>query len=117
MSLRFERCLVAWGGSDFNAVMKAEIESLDADLLPLQQALTQSSHAVVDRFSARVIKAVSEGGCLRVKAGLFYSGIVAGCSCADDPTPVDDLTEYCEVWFEIDAATGEGQVRLLEEAD
>lgn len=115
--IRFPRSLAARQTPDFKATLKAEIEGLDVGLLPLQQGLSRSSHVSADRVGATILRVEEAAGCIRVKAGLFYTGIIAGCSCADDPTPVDDLTEYCEVWFEIDAATGEGQVRLLEEAD
>jgi len=50
-----------------------------------------------------------------VKAGLLYAGIIAGCSCADDPTPIDEVTEYCVVRFDIDKATAETKVTLLSE--
>jgi hypothetical protein len=113
MTLRLPECLAAWGQPEFPAVLKSEIEGLDPGLLPLQQALSQSSYAVVDHFSARVIKAHIEGGKLRVRAGLFYSGIIAGCSCADDPTPVDEITEYCEVEFDIEMSTGAASVILI----
>lgn len=95
-------------------MLKAEIQRLDVRLLPFQEGLVQSSHAVVDRFSARIIAVESKAGRLVVKAGLFYSGIIAGCSCADDPTPVDEIAEYCEVEFSIDATTGEATVQLVE---
>ena len=42
-----------------------------------------------------LLSASEDAGLLRVKAGIFYTGIIAGCSCADDPTPIDELNEYC----------------------
>ena len=43
----------------------------------------------------------------------IISGIIAGCSCADDPTPVDTTTEYCELQLEIDRESAETRVILL----
>lgn len=111
--IQLSKTLHAWQSPDFDAVMKEEIERLDADLLPLQQGLTQSSHAKTDKLSARIISVIDEADCLRVKAGLFYTGVIAGCSCADDPTPVDEINEYCEVRFDIDKKTAETTVTLL----
>ncbi len=111
--LQLSKALSAWPSPEFEAVLKDEIERLDADLLPLQQGLTQSSHARSDKLSARIISVVDEADCLRVKAGLFYTGIIAGCSCADDPTPVDEINEYCEVRFEIDKKTAMATVSLV----
>lgn len=36
-------------------------------------------------------------------------------SCADDPTPVDELTEYCVLQFDIDRTTADASVTLLAE--
>ncbi len=111
----FHHALAAWHTPDFQAAMKTEIEHMDADLLPLQQGLSRSSHANPDSVCP-VILAVSETSThLRVKAGLFYTGIIAGCSCADDPTPIDTITEYCEVLFEIDRETAATTVTLVPE--
>lgn len=93
--------------------IKDEIEHLDVDLLPLEQGLSRSSHVSADRVGATILRVEAETGRIRVKAGLLYAGIIAGCGCADDPTPVDELAEYCEVWFEINAATGEAEVSLV----
>lgn len=110
--IRFKRSLDAWGTGAFDRVLKDEIEALGADTLPLQQGLSRGSHANTD-FRVMIIS-VSEGtDTIRAKAGIFYTSIIAGCSCADDPTPVDELAEYCEVEFAIRRKTGETTVRLL----
>ena len=108
--IRLSKALRAWHTPDFNTVLKAEIEHIDADLLPLQEGLSQSSHAIADRLSAIILAVAEEPDRLRVKAGLLYAGIIAGCSCADDPTPVEPQNEYCELRFEIDMATGAATV-------
>lgn len=43
-----------------------------------------------------------EGGRIVVRAGVFFAGVIAGCSCADDPTTIDRLPEYCELRLSID---------------
>lgn len=111
--IRLNKSLDAWRTPAFQAVLKDEIEGLDGNLLPLQQGLSYSSHANVDGYTATILDAVAEGGRLRVRAGLFYTGIIAGCSCADDPTPIDAIHEYCEACFDIDMTTGETAVTLV----
>ena len=101
-ALVFERTVAAWGTPAFRTAAKAEIEGLDSRLLPLEAGLTRASHVTADTVSAVILGADSEAGTLRLRAGLFYAGIIAGCSCADDPTPVAEITEYCEVEFLID---------------
>jgi len=105
--------LAAWQTADFNAVFKAEVKQLNPDLLPLQEALSQSSYANSDALDITILGAIDLPEHIQVKAGLFYTGIIAGCGCADDPTPVDAINEYCEVRFKIDKRTAEATVTLL----
>lgn len=98
--------------ADFAQALKTEIEQLDARLLPLQQGLSAGGYALYDTFSVMVISVSEQESTLQVKAGIFYRGVIAGCSCADDPSPTDETSEYCEVIFEIDRGAGEASVRL-----
>ncbi len=113
--IRLPLSLAAWKTPEIKAILKDEIERLDATLLPLDQALTRSSHVSAKRVGATILRLEETPHTLRAKAGLFFTGIIAGCSCADDPTPIDDLDEYCEVWIEIDRETGEVAVSLVDE--
>jgi len=113
--LELKRTLAAWQTPEFKTVVKDEIEHLDAGFLPLQQGLSQSSVALADKLRTMILAVVEEPGCLRVKAGLFYTGIITGCSCADDPTPLNEIDEYCVVRFDIDRNTAAATVTLLEE--
>lgn len=112
--IRLANTLNTWGTASFEAVLKAEIEQLDADLLPLQQGLSISSHVAESPHKAIVLRIADDEDFIRVKAGIFYSGIIAGCSCADDPTPVGEQTEYCEVQIEINKVTAEAAITLLD---
>lgn len=110
--IHLPKSLLAWPSAEFNAVLKSEIELLEAGLLPLQQGLSHSSQVFGSGFSAMVIGANATADHLYVKVGIFYSGIVAGCSCAGDPTPVDAVNEYCETLLEIDRKTAAAKVML-----
>ena len=105
--------LQAWGTDDFTDTFKKEISVLNAYDLPLQQGLSSSSHATCDNLSASILRTDSDESYIYVKAGLFYTGIIAGCSCADDPTPVNENSEYCEAMFTISRNTAETTVTLL----
>ncbi len=113
--IRFPESLKAWGASEFRDVLKQEIEQLDADRLPLQQALSAGSHVQGDKFTIMILGMSEENDSIRARAGIFYTSIIAGCSCADDPTPVSELNEYCEVQLDIDKKTSETKVSLLPE--
>ena len=113
--IRLADSLEAWDTPAFNETLKAELEQLDGSQLPLQQGLTTASHALDNNLSALIIHSRDDGDFIRAKAGIFYTGIIAGCACADDPTPVNEETEYCLVQIDIDKATGEASVALLSE--
>ncbi|MBU1396625.1 MAG: hypothetical protein KKE84_10890 [Gammaproteobacteria bacterium] len=113
--IRLPQSLNAWGTPAFREVFIQEVAQLDAAELPLQQGLARSSHVTERPFQAMLISASEDAGLLRVKAGIFYTGIIAGCSCADDPTPIDELNEYCVVQFDIDTTTAAATVTLLAE--
>jgi hypothetical protein len=111
--IRLPQSVDAWGTPGFRDVLKQEIEQLDAGALPLQQGLSRSSYATERPFQAMILSVSEEAGSILVKAGIFYTGVIAGCSCADDPTPVSEQNEFCEVQLVIDRNTGETAVTLL----
>lgn len=113
--IRLTKSLNAWGTSDFEDILKGEIEQMGAEQLPLQQGLSTSSYALDDKLNVRIISVSGETRFIRVKVGIFYTGIIAGCSCADDPTPVEEQNEYCEVQLDINKITAETTVALVAE--
>jgi hypothetical protein len=110
----FIKTLKTWNTSDFNDTLKNEIAQMDINQLPLQQALTQSSHVSDSGFSFVILNTSEEEKNIIAKAGIFFSGVVAGSCCADDPTPADEVSEYCEVEFCINKDTGEVYLLLLD---
>ena len=113
--IRLTKTLDAWGTPGFKDILKREIEQMDAGQLPLQQGLSTGSYAIDGNLNAMIIGVSEAAGFIRVKAGIFYSGIIAGCSCADDPTPVNEHSEYCEVQLDINKLTAETTIALLTE--
>ncbi len=111
--MKLTECLKAWGGSDFARLFKAEVESLRVDELLLQQQLCRGSVALDDDFEVMLLSSREEDGWLRVKAGVFFRGIIAGSCCIDDPTPVEPQEEYCELQFRIDRNSGEAVVEAV----
>jgi len=107
--------LQAWGTERFDDTFKAEVEQLPAAALPLQKGLSLSSYVSDEPFRVMVIRRQEDTSALHIKAGIFYSGIIAGCSCSDDPSPTDVQAEYCDLEFVIDRVTAEVEVRLLAE--
>jgi len=109
------KALNAWGTPGFEDVLKKEIAQLGAEHLPLQQGLSTGSHALDTNLQVMVISVSEDARFIHAKAGIFYTGILTGCSCADDPTPVNEESEYCVVQLDISKSTAETTVALLAE--
>lgn len=105
--------LEAWGTDAFREQFKQEVEQLSAEQLPLQQGLSLSSYVSAEPFKVMVIHDEADEATIRVKAGIFYTGVIAGCSCSDDPSPTDVQPEYCDLMFVIDRESAETSVSLL----
>ena len=112
--IQLTKSAAAWGSPEFNDVLKGELGKLGIHQLPLQQGLSGSSHAMDSRVEAMIISSTDDAERIYVKAGVFDSGIIAGCSCADEPPPVAELSEYCEVQLVINKETAETVITLLE---
>lgn len=93
--------LAAWGTPGFAAALKRELAGAGARL-PLQQGLSATGYALDARIEVMLLGAEATAGEIVVKVGVFYAGVVAGCNCADDPTPVEAQPEYCELRIAID---------------
>ncbi len=102
--MRLEQALRAWGTPDFEAVLKREIAQC-AGQLPLQQGMSSGSHMTDAPATVMINRVIELPGAIRVHAGIFYRSVLIGCSCADDPTPISENNEYCEVQLDIDKAS------------
>jgi hypothetical protein len=111
--IRLTKSAHAWGKSDFSDILKNEIEQLSVSQLPLQQGMSASSYALDNNLTVMILSVSEQEDHIRAMAGVFYSGVIAGCSCADDPTPVNEQTEYCEIQIDINKKTAEAALALL----
>jgi hypothetical protein len=110
--IRLDKTLRAWGTPDFEAVLRQEIAQLGADHLPLQQGLSSGNYVIDSPITVAINHVAEMENNIRVRAGIFYQGVLGGCSCADDPTPTGETNEYCEVQLDIDKITSETTIAL-----
>jgi len=112
--IKLNDTLSAWQTDTFTTALKNELGSVSPTLLPLQAGLQQGSHVAEDEgFKVMVINTQDNDEQIQVKIGIFYSSIIAGCACADDPTPPDICNEYCELQLAINKTTAEVSFSLL----
>ena len=112
--MKLSKTLQFWGQADFKNILKDEIQSIDPILLPLQQGLSLSSYVGKTPFSVVILNVTEETNTLNIKTGIFYTGIIAGCSCSDDPSPTDEQNEYCEILFSINKKSAGTDITLLD---
>lgn len=105
--------LLAWGSPAFLTTLKTELEHLSKEALLLQQGLSHSSHVAETPHTALILSTTESENVIQVRCGICYAGVIGGCQCADDPTPLNENPEYCELAMEIDKATGAASIRLL----
>lgn len=106
--------LSTWGQATFERTLKSELQQLDVNTLPLQRGLTQGSYASDDNLSVVILSVSEDSETIHAKAGIFYTGIIPGCQCADDPSPNNQVNEYCEVRVDIDKHSAACQIQLLD---
>jgi hypothetical protein len=111
--LQLKKSLQAANSKDFQQIFSQEVLQLALNLLPLQQGLQFGSHAISDNIQIMVNSIAQQPDELIVTTGIFYSSIIAGCNCADDPTPVDLNNEYCEVEFCIQRNNADTRISLI----
>ena len=112
--MRLTRALRAWGSPGFRDELKADIERIDIGELPLQRALSSGNYVLDEKPTVMINGVDAHADVITARVGLFFSSVNAGSCCADDPTPVEPQHEYCVIQFDIDRATGETRVALLD---
>ncbi len=112
--IRLPKSLQAWGAPDFTDVLKQEITQLGAACLPLQQGLSTGNYVADAPFTLVIHSVAERDEVIRVRAGIFYQGVLGGCSCTDDPTPASDINEYCAVQLDMDKLSAVTVISLVE---
>jgi hypothetical protein len=108
--LQLTQALKHWGSTDFEQTLKAELENLPADTLPLQQATSQGGIVDDSNISASVLSSEASDKEIRIRTGVFFTEIVAGCNCSDPPL---ETNGYCLLEIVIDRTSAEASVALI----
>ena len=98
-AVRLPATLEAWGGGAFPAALKRELRALPAGSLPLQRGTAQGGLVDDSDIAVTLLQATEEPAVLRLRIGVFFTEVVGGCSCGDDPVAAN---AYCELGLEID---------------
>jgi hypothetical protein len=101
--------LRAWNSDAFADTLKADILSLGAGVLPLQKA---APGGCIDESDIEITLLGSSDSATEIHAnvGIFFSEVLAGCSCGDEPAASN---AYCELRVSIDKGNGEARFEVI----
>ena len=112
--LRLPQALAAWGSEAFTDVLRHELIAAGAHALPLQRCMVHGNHVASTPVSLLLHSVEADAARIRVRLDVLFQSVVAGCSCADDPTPWSELDECCRVEVAIDRSTAHADILLLD---
>ncbi|HIB28239.1 MAG TPA: hypothetical protein EYO47_03070 [Candidatus Thioglobus sp.] len=98
----FNQALDSWDTDDFARVFKQTFNALSLKDLPLMDCCTHSG--VIDEASieSTILTSSATQKTISLKIGVFFSEILSGCACSDDPSQAMILeNSYCELLVEI----------------
>lgn len=104
----------SWNTQAFRQTFQHEVCGLNSETLPLYAGMTVGNHVIDDKLQVMILNTSETKTHISVKAGVFFSSIISGCACADDPTPVNENAEYCEMLFQINKHNAETSIALSE---
>jgi hypothetical protein len=101
-TIRLPLSLRAWPEATFPATLKAEIEALPAGSLPLDQVTINGWHVDDSHITATVLRVKDDTMAITADLGIFFTEIIAGCSCGDEP---QSQQTYGELTVRIEKST------------
>jgi len=94
----------------FAQTLQKEIRGLKSGSLPLHKATSQGGHVNDSNISVTVLAAKDLGNTISIKAGVFFSEVVAGCNCGEEPM---EHSAYCEMQITIDKNTADALFEIV----
>lgn len=92
-------CLHSTDDQHLKEQLALALAELPAEQLPLQAGCTQGGMIDASELAVSVLDVRRGAGRLSARAGVFFTEVVGGCNCHDDPSPSN---AYCVLDVEID---------------
>ena len=105
------KSLQAWNTDFFEQTLCDEIRTCETGVLPLHQGTSQGGYVDDSKLAITLISSSDNGNAIQVKIGAFFSELVGGCNCADDPVASN---AYCELQVIIDKTSAEADITVLQ---
>jgi hypothetical protein len=107
---RLSRVRDSWAGPDFATILGDELQALGGEGLPLHLGLNEGGMVDASRLQVTVIRSEADPAVIRATVGLFFTEVVGGCSCGDEP---EAKPVYCEMRVHIDRGSAETRFEML----
>lgn len=108
--MKLDQALRQWGTPGFEQVLKTELENLPAGSLPLHKATTQGGVIADCTVTFSVLGSRADAAEISIRAGVFFTELVAGCNCSDPPF---EANVYCLLEIAINRKNAEATVRIV----
>ena len=95
--------------NSFSKMLKNEIENFATGTLPLEQGTSQGGYVDDSNITATVLRVSDNQNLIHAHVGIFFTEIVVGCGCGDDPMPIN---AYCEMLVMIDKTSGKAEFSI-----
>lgn len=107
---KFPDALRHWPSDSFKQILKSEIENLKTGALPLENGISQGGLIDDSNITATILSTSDNPSVIKTKAGIFFTEIVGGCNCHDDPI---EINTYCEIIININKTTANAEITGL----
>lgn len=105
-------CLSHWQTDNFKYALEEQLKQLPEGSLPLVYAMQTGSYPLADSLRVMILDSTQNSDEIILNCGLFFDSVIAGCNCADDPTPVERYPEYGEFTFTINKHSGKARCQI-----
>ena len=103
--------LQRWHSHDFKQALKQELEHLPAGTLPLEQGTSRGGFVDDSDISVSVTHTTEDEHSIQARAGVFFTEIITGCGCGDEPMPEN---AHCELRISIDKSTAAAEFEVIQ---
>lgn len=93
------KSIEAWPDGDVKRTLKNELEALPTGSLPLANYTTQGGMVDDENITITVFSIEDRSQYVSVRLGVFFSEVVGGCNCHDDPV---EENAYADISARID---------------
>lgn len=96
------KSLSSWQSNLFKHTFKAEILALDPLSIPLHLATSRGGYIDYGNIELMILSTGEDSTHLKISTGFFFTEVVGGCNCDDDPIEAND---YCTFLISINKTT------------